>query len=71
RVGEGVRGKVAVREGNGGRVLMMLATWPTEVSGDVVQSVDTLLAGVRPLPEPSVAVRATPRAPEPEPGDPR
>ena len=71
QVGEGVRGKVAVREGNGGRVLMMLATWPTEVSEDVMQSVDTLLEGVRPLPEPSVAVRAVPRAPESEPGDPR
>ncbi|RKG86031.1 hypothetical protein [Corallococcus terminator] len=71
QVGDGVRGKVAVREGNSGRVLMMLATWPTEVSDDVTVSVDELMAGVRPLPEPSVAVRATPRAPEPEPGDPR
>ncbi|RYZ36904.1 MAG: hypothetical protein EOO71_30085 [Myxococcaceae bacterium] len=71
QVGDGVRGKVAVREGNGGRVLMMLATWPTELSEDVTVSVDELMAGVRPLPEPSVAVRATPRAPEKEPGDPR
>ncbi|CAM3497282.1 hypothetical protein G4177_11145 [Corallococcus sp. ZKHCc1 1396] len=71
QVGDGVRGKVAVREGNGGRVLMMLATWPTELSEDVTGSVDELMAGVRPLPEPSVAVRTPQRAPEPEPGDPR
>lgn len=70
QVGEGVRGKVAVREGNSGRVLMMLATWPTEATAGITQSVDALMAGVRPLPEPSVAVRAT-RAPEKEPGDPR
>ncbi|GMU00120.1 hypothetical protein KH5H1_42390 [Corallococcus caeni] len=63
QVGEGVRGKVAVREGNSGRVLMMLATWPTEASADITESVDALMAGVRPLPEPSVAVRATPRTP--------
>ncbi|RKH74280.1 hypothetical protein [Corallococcus aberystwythensis] len=63
QVGEGVRGKVAVREGNGGRVLMMLATWPTEASAGITESVDALMAGVRPLPEPSVAVRSTPRTP--------
>jgi hypothetical protein len=59
QVGDGVSGKVAVREGNGGRVLMMLATWPSEAATDVPASVDALMAGVRPLPEPSVAVRST------------
>ncbi|MBJ6762049.1 hypothetical protein JGU66_14845 [Myxococcaceae bacterium JPH2] len=52
QVGDGVRGRVAVREGNSGRVLMLLATWPTEASAEVLRSVDALLEGVHPLPEP-------------------
>jgi hypothetical protein len=69
QVGDGVRGKVAVREGNSGRVLMMLATWPTEAAAGITDSVDALMAGVRPLPEPSVAVRSPRGVPEPmEPG---
>jgi hypothetical protein len=71
QVGDGVRGKVAVREGNSGRVLMMLATWPTEAAAGITDSVDELMAGVRPLPEPSVAVRSTRRTPEGEPLEPR
>jgi hypothetical protein len=49
QVGDGVHGRVAVTEGSPGRVFMMLATWPAGVSGDVLQSVDTLFGAVRPL----------------------
>lgn len=49
QVGEGVRGRVAVREGSPGRIFMMLATWPASAPGDVPRSVDALFEGVRPL----------------------
>ena len=51
-VGDAVLGRVAVREGRPGRVLMMLATWPAQSAADVTQSVDALIEGVRPLPGP-------------------
>jgi hypothetical protein len=56
RVGDGVRGRVAVTEGSPGRVFMMLATWPTEAPGDVSKSVEALFGAVRPLPEPPMVV---------------
>jgi hypothetical protein len=49
QVGEGVRGRVAVREGSPGRVFMMLATWPASAPGDMPRSVDAVFEGVRPL----------------------
>lgn len=49
-VGDAVLGRVAVREGRPGRVLMMLATWPAQATAEVTQSVDALIEGVRPLP---------------------
>ncbi|AKQ65012.1 putative lipoprotein [Myxococcus hansupus] len=60
QVGEGVHGKVAVRDGSPGRVLMMLATWPAQAAADVPRSVDALIQGVRPLSGPATASR-TPR----------
>ena len=51
-VGDSVLGRVAVREGRPGRVLMMLATWPAEASADVTQNVDAIIEGIRPLPGP-------------------
>ncbi|MFP2960146.1 hypothetical protein ACLEPN_20545 [Myxococcus sp. 1LA] len=57
QVGDGVHGKVAVREGIPGRVLMMLATWPAQAAEDVPRSVDALIQGVRPLAGPATAWR--------------
>jgi hypothetical protein len=57
-VGEEVRGRVAVREGQPGRVLMMLATWPARAPEGVAQSVDALIEGVRPLPGPGLRAPA-------------
>ncbi|MFY1825081.1 hypothetical protein ACN47A_04150 [Myxococcus fulvus] len=51
QVGDGVHGRVAVREGQEGRVLMMLATWPALASAGDIQNVDALIEGIRPLPE--------------------
>lgn len=48
-VGDGVRGRVAVRDGSPGNIFMMLATWPTSAPEGVPQSVDALFEGVRPL----------------------
>jgi hypothetical protein len=48
-VGDGVRGRVAVRDGSPGHVFMMLATWPTSAPDGVPQSVDALFESVRPL----------------------
>lgn len=51
KVGDNVHGRVAVREGQEGRVLMMLATWPAQaVAGDLL-NVDALIEGIRPLPD--------------------
>ncbi len=58
QVGNGVRGRVAVREGSPGRIFMMLATWPTSSAGDVPHSVDALFEGVRPLVVPAGGVGA-------------
>ncbi len=57
QVGDGVHGKVAVRDGVPGRVLMMLATWPAQAAADVPRSVDALIQGVRPLSRPTTAWR--------------
>jgi hypothetical protein len=48
-VGDSVRGRVMVREGSPGRVFMMLATWPTNASADVPETVNALFESVRPL----------------------
>ena len=48
-VGDNVRGRVMVREGSPGRVFMMLATWPTNASADVPETVNALFESVRPL----------------------
>jgi hypothetical protein len=62
QVGDAVLGRVAVREGRPGRVLMMLATWPAQAPADVTRSVDALLEGVRPLPGPGPAPAMMPQA---------
>ncbi|XXF80393.1 hypothetical protein P2318_11760 [Myxococcaceae bacterium GXIMD 01537] len=49
QAGTGVRGRVAVREGSPGHVLMMLATWPISAPDEVPRSVDALFEGVKPL----------------------
>lgn len=50
KVRDDVHGRVAVRDGQEGRVLMMLATWPAQaVAGDLLK-VDALIEGIRPLP---------------------
>jgi hypothetical protein len=53
RVGQGIQGRVAVREGSPGRIFMMFATWPSNAAADVPLSVDALLEGVRPLQVPA------------------
>lgn len=55
KVGEGVRGRVAVTEGSPGRVFMMLATWPADAPEEVSHSVEALFGSVHPLPELSSA----------------
>lgn len=62
QVGDAVLGRVAVREGRPGRVLMMLATWPAQATADVTQSVDALIEGVRPLPGPGAEPGTMPQA---------
>jgi hypothetical protein len=62
QVGDAVLGRVAVREGRPGRVLMMLATWPAQSAADVTRSVDALIEGVRPLPGPEAAPASMPQA---------
>ncbi|QSQ24667.1 hypothetical protein JY651_06880 [Pyxidicoccus parkwayensis] len=57
-VGDSVLGRVAVREGRPGRVLMMLATWPREASAEVTHNVDAIIEGIRPLPAPGAAPAA-------------
>ncbi|MCP3104426.1 hypothetical protein LZ198_36740 [Myxococcus sp. K15C18031901] len=51
QVGDGVHGRVAVRDGRKGHVLMMLATWPAQAVASVMQNVDALIEGIRPLPD--------------------
>jgi hypothetical protein len=48
-MGDKVIGRVAVREGTQGHVLMMLATWPAN-SPDVSRSVDQIFGSVQPVP---------------------
>ncbi|MCE9668169.1 hypothetical protein LY474_10120 [Myxococcus stipitatus] len=62
QVGDGVHGRVAVREGRKGHVLMMLATWPAQAVASVTQNVDALIAGIRPLPESKTAPGTLPQA---------
>ncbi|AGC46735.1 putative lipoprotein [Myxococcus stipitatus DSM 14675] len=63
QVGDGVNGRVVVREGREGRILMMLATWPAQAVASVIQNVDALLIGIRPLPEQQKALpKSTPQA---------
>ncbi|HSP77719.1 MAG TPA: hypothetical protein VLQ93_04285 [Myxococcaceae bacterium] len=50
-VGDSVRGRVAVRDGSPGRVFMMLATWPTTASAEVLRNVDAVFESIRPLPD--------------------
>jgi hypothetical protein len=49
RMGAGVRGRVAVREGSPGRVFMMLATWPESAPASVPANIDTIIDSVRPV----------------------
>lgn len=50
KVGDNVHGRVAVRDGQEGRVLMMLATWPAQAVPGDLRNVDALIEGIRPLP---------------------
>jgi hypothetical protein len=45
-----VLGRIAVREGARGKVLMMLATWPVGAALAVVSDVDQIFISVRPVP---------------------
>lgn len=61
-VGEDVMGRVAVREGSPGNVFMMMATWPSGVSEEVIDSIDGIIASIRPLvPTQFAASRVVPR----------
>jgi len=44
-----LRGRIAVRPGNG-NVLMVVATWPIDASAGVTAEVDQILGSVRPIP---------------------
>ncbi|NTX01349.1 hypothetical protein HUA74_04815 [Myxococcus sp. CA051A] len=65
QVGDNVHGRVAVREGQEGRVLMMLATWPAQAVAGDIQNVDALIAGIRPLPNRKAVPSKVPQAVRP------
>jgi hypothetical protein len=48
-MGDRVHGRVAVRAGAQGRVLMLLGTWPAEASTAVPAAVDEVFRGVKPI----------------------
>ena len=48
-MGEKVLGRVAVREGAQGRVLMMLATWPNGATESALAGVDQIFQSVQPV----------------------
>ncbi len=48
-MGDKVHGRVAVREGAPGRVLMMLATWPADASEAAASGVEDVFRGVHPV----------------------
>ena len=50
-MGDRVLGKVCVREGAPGRVLMVLATWPVAADDAVTEEVDAIIESVRPYGE--------------------
>jgi hypothetical protein len=45
-----VLGRIAVRAGSSGKVLMMVATWPADASDGVTSDVDQIFVSVRPVP---------------------
>ncbi|MBX5481909.1 MAG: hypothetical protein IRZ16_08745 [Myxococcaceae bacterium] len=48
-MGDKVNGRVAVLEGTRGRVLMMLATWPSGAPEETLTGVEEVFRGVQPL----------------------
>ena len=48
-MGDKVHGRVAVREGAPGRVLMMLATWPADASDAAASGVEDVFRSVHPV----------------------
>lgn len=54
-MGDRVLGKVCVRDGTEGKVLMVLATWPVQASLDVSAEVDAIIESVRPFGEAATA----------------
>lgn len=48
-VGEKVLGRVAVRDGAPGKVLMVLATWPTGSSEETTGAVDEIVSSLKPV----------------------
>ncbi len=48
-MGDKVHGRVAVREGAPGRILMMLATWPADAPEAAASGVEEVFRGVQPL----------------------
>jgi hypothetical protein len=49
-LGDKVMGRVAVREGNTGHVLMMLATWPHDAPSAVPDRVQQIFDSIQPVP---------------------
>jgi len=45
-----VLGRIAVRPGGSGKVLMLVATWPADASAGVTEDVDQIFVSVRPFP---------------------
>jgi len=45
-----VLGRIAVRAGGSGKVLMLVATWPADASAAVTEGVDQIFISVRPFP---------------------
>jgi hypothetical protein len=48
-LGDRVQGRVAVRGGSQGRVLMLLGTWPAEAAAAAAAAVDDVFRGVKPV----------------------
>jgi hypothetical protein len=48
-MGDGVLGRVAVREGAPGRILMMMATWPSDAPETARADVDSVFRSVQPV----------------------
>lgn len=59
-MGDRVFGRVAVRDGAEGKVLMMLATWPAGAPDEAWQSVDRIFMSVQPVNRPAGVAQQVP-----------